>query len=384
MHMSSKRIKVALLADPFDRRPERALFARRLIERLVDHPDIDLTLVHFVSMPDEPLYKKAHEILIPRISLPVGSRFVSFMRFCFTTKEHFDVFQYLVGRPYPFFWLFPAKKFIILAHDAGVARVPGSKTIPNIISYIVLRFFNRHIDAVVGVSEYARKEIEHVYRLPASKTLYMYNGIESSFRPVESKEVERTVEKYGVERGRYIFYLGGLQQHKNVPRLVEAYNILRKSDPTITNKLLLGGTPTSPTDPVYAAQKESHYASDIHFAGFVPWADVPALHSGAAVFVFSSLHEGFGMPPIEAMACGTPTVVSNATSLPEVTGGASVLVDPLNPADIARGLREVIEHPELQQQLREKGLAHVKKFTWDEYAQKHVALYKKLLGYSEA
>lgn len=382
--MSKQKIKVALMADTFDRRPERALFARRLIERLVEHPDIDLTLVHFVPMPDEPLYKKAHEILIPRISLPAGSRFVSFMYFCFSTKERFDIFQYLVGRPYPFFWFFPAKKFVILAHDAGVARVPGSKTIPNIISYIVLRFFNRHIDAIVGVSEYARKEIEHVYRLPASKTLYMYNGIEPTFRPVESGEIELTIEKYGVERGRYIFYLGGLQQHKNVPRLIEAYNILRKNNPAIQEKLLLGGTPTSPTDPVYAAQKESPYKKDIHFAGFVPWADVPALHSGAKVFAFPSLHEGFGMPPIEAMACGTPTVVSNATSLPEVTGRASILVNPLDSHDIARGLKEVLDSPALQQELREKGLANVQKFSWDEYARKHVALYKKLLGYSEA
>lgn len=372
------------MADAFDRRPERSFFARRLIERLVKHPDIELILVHFTPMPDEPLYKEAREILLPKISLPWGSRFASFMYFCLTTKEKFDIFQYLVGRPYPFFWLFPAKKFVILAHDAGVARVPGSRTIPNIISYLTLRFFHRHVDLVVGVSEYARKEIQDVYRLPVHKTAYVYNGIDPVYQPLPDEEFAPVLEKHGLEKGSYIFYLGGLQRHKNIPRLIEAYNILRAAAPHIRHKLILGGTPTNAKDPVYKAAKRSLYKEDIRFLGFVEKTDVPALHNGAVVFVFPSLHEGFGMPPVEAMACGTPTVVSNATSLPEVTGGASILVNPHDPSDMARGMREVLESSALQGELREKGFANVQKFSWDEYVRKHVELYKKLLGYSEA
>lgn len=382
--MAHKKIKVALMADVFDRRPERALFARRLIERLVVHPDIDLTLVHFTPMPDEPMYKAAHEVLIPKIALPVGSRFVSFMYYCLTAKDRFDIFQYLVGRPYPFFWLFPAKKFVILAHDAGVARVPGSRTIPNIISYLTLRFFHRHIDMVLGVSEFARKEIEQVYHLPASKTAVVYNGIEASFAPVSAEEVDRVVSAYQVTRGNYIFYLGGLQPHKNVPSLVKAYEVFRRTNPHATHTLLLGGTPRSSSEPVYKAAHASAYAKDISFAGFVPWEHVSALHSGAAVFVFPSLHEGFGMPPVEAMACGASTVVSNATSLPEATGGASVLVDASNPVAIAEGIGKVLNDPALQDAMRKKGFENVKRFSWDSYAAAHVELYKRLAGYSEA
>ncbi|HEY4519775.1 MAG TPA: glycosyltransferase family 1 protein [Candidatus Paceibacterota bacterium] len=379
----NQKIKVALMADAFDRRPERAFFARRLIERLVHHPDIELFLIHFDPMPNEPLYKEAHEILIPRISLPWGSRFVSFIWYCFTTREQFDIFQYLVGRPYPFFWLMPAKRFVVLAHDAGVGRVKGTRTIPNLIFYTVLRFFNRYIDAIVGVSEYARKDIQNVYHLLESKTASIYVGVDPMYRPVDSETTATALRKYNIGASKYIFYLGGLNPHKNVPNLIRAYTLLRQAVPALQEKLLIADLPSHGSGETYRAITESPYSRDIICAGRIELGDIPALHSGATVFVFPSLHEGFGMPPLEAMACGTPTVVSNATSLPEVTGGASILVDALDVQEITSAMRRVIESPELKRQLREKGIAQAKKFTWDAFADKHIGLYKRLLAGSQ-
>jgi glycosyltransferase involved in cell wall biosynthesis len=377
--MNTKKIKVALMADAFDRRPERSFFARRLIERLIENPEIDLTLVHFVPMPDEPMYKKAHEILIPRISLPWGSRFASFVYFCLTTKEKFDIFQYLIGRPYPFFWLFPAKKFVVLAHDAGVGIIPGSRTLPNIIFYSTLRFFNRYVDMIIGVSQFARKEIEDIYHVSKEKTAAIYNGIESHYHRTSEEETREALKKYNINAQKYIFYLGGLQPHKNIPRLIDAYGLLRETFPDIKEKLLLAGPPSHRSEETTKAIERSAYKHDIVRVGIVALSDLSALYSGASVFAFPSLHEGFGMPPVEAMACGTPTVVANATSLPEVTGDAAVLVDPLNVKDIMAGIYRVITDKELREQLIEKGYKQAKKFNWDDYAKEHIALYKRLL-----
>lgn len=374
-----RKIKVALMADAFDRRPERAFFARRLIERLVCHPDIELFLIHFDPMPNESLYREAHEILIPRISLPWGSRFISFLWYCLTTKEQFDIFQYLVGRPYPFFWLFPAKRFVVLAHDAGVGRVKGTRTIPNLIFYTVLRFFNQHIDVIVGVSEYARKDIQNVYHLSHSKTASIYVGVDPMYYPRNAETTALVLKKYNIQVSTYIFYLGGLQPHKNVSNLIRAYTLLRQVAPEIQEKLLIADLPSHGSGETYRVITESPYSRDIVCVGRINLEDIPAFHSGATVFVFPSLHEGFGMPPLEAMACGAPTVVSNATSLPEVTGSASILVDATDVKDIAQAIRRVIESPELRNTLREKGIARAKKFTWDVFAQKHIALYKRLL-----
>ena len=367
------------MADAFDRRPERAFFARRLIERLVHHQDIELTLVHFEPMPDEPLYKEAHEILIPRISLPWGSRFVSFLWYCLTTKEQFDIFQYLIGRPYPFFWLFPARKFIVLAHDAGVGRVPGTKTISNLIFYTVLRFFNRYIDVIIGVSEYARKDIQNVYHLPKSKTASIYVGVDSLYHLVDAETIAVVLKKYNVNATKYIFYLGGLQPHKNVSALVRAYTLLRQQVSELSEKLVIADLPSHNSNETYMEAKQSPYANDILFVGRIVREDIAAFYSGATVFVFPSLHEGFGMPPVEAMACGAPTIVSNMTSLPEVTGGASLLINPKNEKDIAESMRRVIDDSALQQRLREGGIAQAKKFTWDSFAEKHIELYKRLV-----
>src|SRR3989344_6233655 len=347
--MADKRIKVALMADAFDRRPERAFFARRLIERLVRHPDIELTLVHFTPMPDEPLYKEAHEILIPRISVPWGSPFVAFLWYCLTTKDQFDIFQYLIGRPYPFFWLFPARKFIVLAHDAGVGRVPGTKTISNLIFYTVLRFFNRYIDVIIGVSEYARKDIQNVYHLPKSKTASIYVGVDSLYHLVDAETIAVVLKKYNVNATKYIFYLGGLQPHKNVSALVRAYTLLRQQVSELSEKLVIADLPSHNSNETYMEAKQSPYANDILFVGRIVREDIAAFYSGATVFVFPSLHEGFGMPPVEAMACGVPTIVSHMTSLPEVTGGASLLINPKNEKDIAESMRRVIDDSALQQ-----------------------------------
>src|SRR3970040_1205878 len=166
MNRHIKKIKVAIMSHEFDRRPERTLYFRRLIENLLKVDFIDLYLIHFEKMVDEPLYKRAHEILIPKINLPWGSRFVSFVYFCFITKEHFDIVHWLMPRIFPLFWLFPAKKVVVMAHGGGDVLIKdGIWTMARRIFNWTIILFQKHIDAFIAVSNYSNTEIIQAYKV---------------------------------------------------------------------------------------------------------------------------------------------------------------------------------------------------------------------------
>ena len=377
--MDNKKIKIAIMADAIDRRPERALFGRRLIERLLESPELEIHLVHYRSMPDDPLYHRAHEIILPRVNFPFGSHFLSFLRFCLTTKERFDIFHWLVGRPYPFFWLAPAAKIIVTAHDAGAVTAPGIFTVSKFIFNLVMRYASRYLDAVIGVSDFAKEEIIQVFRIPREKVFAIYNGINQELRPVPFSVTQNTFKnKYGVDIDKYFLYLGGLQTHKNVRRLIAAFNLL-KSDLPVEEKLIIAGIPSYGKEEVYETAKNSPYSQDIIFINYVAVEDLAAFYSGATALVYPSLHEGFGLPVVEAMACGTPVIATNVTSLPEIAAGAALLIDPLDPKDIMAAMRRIKTDQSLCRELIARGKQRAALFSWDKYASEHVKLYKKTL-----
>jgi hypothetical protein len=140
-----------------------------MIEAQLKNPNIDLTLIHYKQMPDEPLYKQAHEVLIPRVKFPFAGHFLGFLRYCLTTKDSFDIVHSFTARLYPFFWLFPAKRRVVMAHGGGERLAPGKWTLVRITFVSMLIFFQKHIDALIAVSEYANKEIIHGYYRKSKK-----------------------------------------------------------------------------------------------------------------------------------------------------------------------------------------------------------------------
>jgi len=309
--MANQKIKIAFMSDTLDRRPERAFASRRLIENLLKHPELEIYLIHYQKMPDDPLYGRANEIMIPLLTLPWASHFFSFIWFCLRTKEKFDIFQWLVARPYPFFWLVPAKKIVVTAHDGYI----DLWTAPNMLFWAMLRFFHRYIDAIIGVSEFANKEIIQTYHMPPEKVFTVYNGTDSVFRHIPENEARRAVGKYNVDAEKYFIYVGRIQPHKNVKRLVEAYILLRDTTDA-KEKLLIIGKSSYGAKEVWDLAESSKYSKDILFVKYASLEDLPAFYSLATALVFVSLNEGFGLPLIEAMACGTPVISSSATSLP--------------------------------------------------------------------
>ncbi|MFA5889101.1 MAG: glycosyltransferase family 1 protein [Candidatus Paceibacterota bacterium] len=371
------RIKVAIISDTMDRRPEKVLATKRLVQNLLKYPELEIYLIHYKKMLDEPLYQEVHEIIIPRYSLPFGSQFVSFVIFCLKTKEKFDIVHWLVPRIFPFFWLFPAKKKIIMAHDGYI----GVWTLANTIFWFTIRFFSRYIDAIIGVTEYAKKEIMRTYHIPESKAFTIYNGLDPEFHPVPEITAREVLKKYNIYTDKYLLYVGGLVTHKNVPRLILAYDLLRKREPAVKEKLIIIGKASLGAEEIKNVVKEAEYSKDIIFISYVPPVDIPAFYSLATALILVSLNEGFGMPIAEGMACGTPVITSNMSAMPEAGGGAAILVDPYNIEDIMMAMKRIVGDESLRKQLIAKGLERVKTFSWKRYAEESLKIYKKTLNY---
>jgi glycosyltransferase involved in cell wall biosynthesis len=170
-----------------------------------------------------------------------------------------------------------------------------------------------------------------------------------------------------------------VEPRKNLLRLLEAYQEVRKWSQS-WRLVIVGARNYWKSSPVAQKVKDLGLEGQVKFTGYIPDEDLPALYNGADLFCFPSLYEGFGLPVLEAMACGTPVVTANSSSLPEVAGEAALLVDPYIVTELAAAMRRVLEDPALAEDLRQKGLERVKQFTWEKTARETIAVYEKVLG----
>lgn len=250
--------------------------------------------------------------------------------------------------------LWTNKPLVFVQHDIIHLRVPEENTARARAYYaLVIRPAMNRAKFVLTVSEFSKREIVQWSGLPPEKVRVVSCGVDPAFRPEGPKH----------DPGfPYLLYVGGRAPHKNIPALLEAF--ARVADGRV--KLMLSGRPD---DDLRHDLLRLGLFGDVVFAGFIPDEDLPAYYRGALALAFPSQYEGFGLPALEAMACGTPVVTSNVTSLPEVVGDAAVLVDPHDVESIADGLRRVITNADLRADLRVRGLARAALFSWDRTAE---------------
>ncbi len=218
---------------------------------------------------------------------------------------------------------------------------------------------------------------------PAERIRVIYEAAGEEYQPVTDPEIlAQTRARYGLNE-RYIFYLGGLDQRKNVPQLVRAFSHVHRllGDPDL--QLLIAGNPDRQKGPLFPDPRP--VAADLGMTGqiiyrFVEEEDKPALYSGASLFVFPSLYEGFGLDPLEAMSCGAPVVCSNRTSLPEVVGDAALMVDPDDTPQLVEAMRRVLSDEVLQTDLRARSLQRAAQFNWQKTAHETLAVYEEVLA----
>ena len=235
-------------------------------------------------------------------------------------------------------------------------------------------------DHIITVSHFTKNEIIKHFRIDPGKITVIHNGVDSYFYPRTEAETQRFLASNNLPE-RYLLYVGNIKPHKNISRLILAY-YRAKSIAEDLPKLVICGRHDQNYNVVSqlyqsGAIMEPFVKENILFLGYAKYEDLPYLYSGADLFLFPSLYEGFGIPPLEAMACGTPALASNTSSLPEVLGDCALLVDPYNPADIAEGIIKLWNNPSLQKEMVDKGLIHVQKYNWESSAEEHLEIYQK-------
>jgi glycosyltransferase involved in cell wall biosynthesis len=272
-------------------------------------------------------------------------------------------------------------KSVVTIHD--VIHLMFPQYLPNrmALSYarLSIGLAARRATRVMTVSESSKRDILRYVQIPPDKVDVIYNAYDERFG-VEPKEedVVRVRERYQLH-DEFVLYAGNVKPHKNLERLIQAFDLVRKRGLDHLKLVLIGDEISK-----YAALRRAVHRHRLHqyvrFLGYLPEQTLAVMYRLAGVFVFPSLYEGFGLPPLEAMASGTPVVTSNVSSLPEVAGDAAVLVDPYDPGAIADGIHRVLTDEGLRRDLRRRGLARAHQFSWEQSVRRVREIYGEAAG----
>jgi len=272
---------------------------------------------------------------------------------------------------------------VVTIHDCIHLLFP--QYLPNRMAWRYARYMMgsaiRHSAVVFTVSEASRADILRFFPwADPAKVHVVPNAIDTELLESPSEEeMARVRERYQIH-GRFVLFAGNVKPHKNLERLIRAFALVREQGGHEDLQLLLIGDDVSKYGALRRAVESTGLRQDVRFFGFVPPRTLAALYRMASVFAFPSLYEGFGLPPLEAMSCGTPVVTSRMSSLPEVVGEAALLVDPYRVEDIAAGIAAVLDEDDLREQLIEKGRARARAFSWERSVRAIHAGYLKALG----
>ena len=276
---------------------------------------------------------------------------------------------------------------VFTLHDAAYAHFPQFHLPRNrIFLRLMMPRFLRRADAVITVSEFTRRDAERLYRVPPEKLTVIPEGVEPRFRPAEPEAVRAVQARYRLPE-RYLLFVGTLEPRKNLVTLLDAYAALRQQTPpagTAWPGLVIAGGRGWLYETFFERLRALGLEAVVTLTGYVPDAHLPALIGGAEVFAYPSVFEGFGLPPLEAMACGVPVVCSDASSLPEVVGSAGLLVPPHDAAAWTEALRQALVDDALRRRLRAAGLARAGQFTWEAAARQTLAVYAQVLAKGRA
>lgn len=285
------------------------------------------------------------------------------------------------------------KPYVVTIHDMSRLKYPTESTTRQNYNLFRARLGLERAERIVAVSGATRRDVEDLLGIPPERMRLIYNAIDPRFLEGAPRcldgagfasadpDARRILERYGIQYP-FLLYAGVIRPQKNLPRLVEAFAYVRGElgdHPVYKDlRLVIIGDEISKHPSLRRTVIQTRVEPYVRFLGFVPFEVLRALYRAAEVFVFPSLYEGFGLPPLEAMACGTPVVTSDASSLPEVVGDAAVLVNPENLFEIGRGVKDILLQPQYRIDLVQRGFEHVRSFSWDRTAAEVLALYREV------
>jgi glycosyltransferase involved in cell wall biosynthesis len=273
----------------------------------------------------------------------------------------------------PTFFRFKRKN-IITIHDLTPFVIWESHPLSRTLIYRTLLWRTlKFADKIIAVSEQTKKDLINIMTVPEEKIKVVYEAVNERFIQMDKVYCRDSLIRYNIT-APFILYVGTLEPRKNIPTLIKAFYKIKKSG--IDYKLVIAGKRGWDYKEIFDIIKNLRLQTDVIFTGYVPEEDLPILYNAADLFVYPSLYEGFGLPPLEAMACGTPVITSNVSSLPEVVGGAGVMVDPNCVDGLAKELNEVLKNDDLRKDLRAKGLERAKMFSWNKTAKETLSIYE--------
>lgn len=268
------------------------------------------------------------------------------------------------------------ERTVVTVHDIAPLLFPSRRLGMSQLSWLWALKGTLRAKQLISVSAFTRQMLIEHCRVSSERIVVIPEGVEPAFRPLPREAAEELRRRYALPDAPLLLHVGHTQPRKNLEGLLHALAIVRRRNSHAV-LLQVGGVPTARQRTLV----ESLGLRDaVHFLGPVPESDLIAFYNLADVFVFPSLYEGFGFPPLEAMACGTPVVASRAASLPEVVGDAGLLVDPRDPEALAAAVHRVLQDRELAEGLRRRGLARARQFTWERTARETLAVYEAMLG----
>lgn len=272
----------------------------------------------------------------------------------------------------------PAKK-VVTIHDVIPYIYPATCTM---LDWLIYRFwlpFSVHgLDRVITDSKNTKLDIVQFLPIEAEKIMVIPAAANKHYRRMNAEEIQPALKRAKIDFS-YILYVGSIEPRKNIPRLLEAYALLRQWSVN-WQLVIVGARNFWKSTPVAAVVERLRLQDYVHFTGYIAEQDLPAIYNGADLFVFPSLYEGFGLPVLEAMACGTPVVTSNRSSLPEVAGDAAILIDPYDVDALTIAMQRILSDPDLAYEMATKGMIRAREFSWERTARETVAVYEEVLG----
>ena len=268
---------------------------------------------------------------------------------------------------------------LVTIYDLSLDRLPqpSRKLFGQRRSFLRTKRTALRASRVVTISGHSAKDIVELYGVPRERIALVSPAVSPEFYPVHDPTITQQVRaRYGIRREGFVLSGGGAEPRKNIARLVEAFGRTQRLRETM-NLVVVGGMDRG-AEPILEAVRRARLEEAVIFPGHVPLEDLRVLYSACSLFAFPSLYEGFGMPVLEAMACGAPVVSSNAASLPEVVSDAAVLVNPLDVEGLTAAMTRVAEDATLREELRKRGALRIKAFSWEQSARDQLRVYQDL------
>ena len=266
--------------------------------------------------------------------------------------------------------------FVVTVHDLSFVFFPHSfRSLRRSYLRVFARMSVRRARRVIAVSESTKNDLVQIYGISPAKIDVVHHGVDASFQPLPADQVASFRQQRGLP-DRFILFVGTLEPRKNIVRLIEAYARLPKDRLPL---VLVGGKGWF-YDEIFAKVEALGLTGDVRFAGFVPAEELPLWYNAADLFVYPSIYEGFGLPPLEAMACGTAVITSTASSLPEVVGEAGQLVDPTDTDALASAMAKMLTNQGLRHEMEAAGRVQAAGFSWESAARGTVDSYRRALA----